>query len=329
MREYRISYAKWSEVVGANASLTTAHVWAGGEGTEASHTEVRIAAGNSEFVLLCTITGDDETDWTTEHKAASTECLLPQDAIATCIGTPHPTPWTSADLPATTIMNYPEACEDLRQTWLVDCDPQTIAIRDIWIGGDLVGPMGLCYLAGGAYEIWTSAERGSAIQFAVVDRDDVSGYFAYYGLVRSKLPNLTSIVGTFVAGETVVGGTSGARTTVLAVGADYLDVRFAVVDANGADTAFSAGETITGQTSGATAVLNDPPFDEGDVLYLRKPFLKDEWIYKEAGSPCLPVMIQPGGSKPVPVGYYFRVLVYNFSSTDDLTIKASLIMATR
>jgi hypothetical protein len=239
-------------------------------------------------------------------------------------------PKTAFGFPVWTLLNYPEEAEDIRATWLIDCPPETLFVRDIWIGGDLVGPENICFMAGGAYEIWTKADRGSVVQFLMVDRDNNSGVFPYIGFVTSKLPGLTSITGTFQVGEYVVGGTSGAKTKVLAVGASSLDVRFFVEDSSGNDHAFTAGETITGQTSGATAVLDGTtPFDEGDVLPLRKPFLKDEWIYHPEGSPIIPVLIQPGGSKPVPGGYYFRVVMYNANTTGDFTMKASLIMATK
>jgi hypothetical protein len=239
-------------------------------------------------------------------------------------------PKTSFGFPVWTLLDYPEEAEDIRVTWLIDCPPETLFVRDIWIGGDLVGPENICFVAGGAYEVWTKADRGSVVQFLMVDRDNVSGVFGYLDLVTSKLDGLTGITGTFQVGEYVKGGTSNAKTKVLAVGGSSLDVRFCVEDADdGTDSAFTNGETITGLTSGATATLGTPAFDEGDVLPLRKPFLKDEWIYHPVDSPIIPVLIQPGGSKPVPGGYYFRVVTYNANTTGDFTLKASLIMATK
>jgi hypothetical protein len=236
---------------------------------------------------------------------------------------------TAAGADVATVLNYPEDCQDLRKSWLVDAAPETLAIRDLWVGGDLVGAAGECWLAAGAYEVWSAAERGSYLEFAIVDRDDVTGAFVPYGLVRSKLAGLTDVVGTFQVGETVVGGTSGARTTVLAVDTDELEVRFAVFDEDGEDAEFSDGETITGETSEATATLDTPAFTEGDVLYLRKPFLMDEVIKQSGSDPSPPVLIQPGGARMVPGGLYFRVSVWNAAASGDLTIKASLIMGTR
>lgn len=323
MRELYLSWSQWKSAV-AGQDFPQCYVESPGF--------VDVLSGSKEWLLRVTLPvgGEDHTEWVASYKSAQTAESLVDDAIATVVADFRAQPITSSGIPATTVLVYPELAEDLRQTWLITAPPETLVIKDIWIGGDLVGPENICFMAGGAYEIWTKADMGSVIQFLMVDRDNVSGAFPFYGLQVSKLPSLTSMTGTFVVGEYVKGGTSNAKTKVLAVGGSSLDVRFWVQDDDGNDSAFTAGETITGLTSGATAVLDGTtPFDEGDVLPLRKPFLKDEWIYHPEGSPIFPVLIQPGGSKPVPGGYYFRVVQYNANTVGDFIMKASLIMATR
>ena len=58
------------------------------------------------------------------------------------------------------------------------------------------------------------------------------------------------ITGTFTKGETVTGGTSGAKGTVIDQAANNLSIRIRVVSGS-----FVNSETITGGTSGATGTL--------------------------------------------------------------------------
>lgn len=62
-----------------------------------------------------------------------------------------------------------------------------------------------------------------------------------------------SVVGAFVVGETITGGTSGATATVKSVAAAELGIH----DYTNAN--FTDGETVTGGTSGATAVVGVAP----------------------------------------------------------------------
>lgn len=72
-----------------------------------------------------------------------------------------------------------------------------------------------------------------------------------YGTVSTgRWMPTSSVVGTFVVGETVTGGTSGKTAVIIAISSegDYLlTAAFS--------GAFTTGETITGGTSGATAVI--------------------------------------------------------------------------
>lgn len=233
------------------------------------------------------------------------------------------TPRSLSGLPIHTKLDFPEVASDKMKSWQQTVSAQATDILDVWIGGSLVGPTGVCYLAGGEYRCRTDAAEGSELEFSVVDRDDVLGYFSTYGMSVGKLPNLTSISGTFQVGETVSGNTSSMETTVLAVGADYLEARHFIKDpSTGLYGVFTDGETITGGTSSATAVLDTPAFDDGDVLELSR-YVEDEWIegfdIRE---------IRPGGSKQLPQGLYFRIQAYNNHATDDLRVKTSLILAT-
>lgn len=232
-------------------------------------------------------------------------------------------PKTQFGYPAFTLLDFPEDASDLMKSWQVTAGPQAVEILDIGIMNDLVGATGVCYLAGGEYRCRTDAAEGSAVNFSVVDRDDVLGYFGAFGLTRSRLTNLTSMTGTFQAGEVIVGGTSGCRAKVLAVSGSTLYVSFWRWDSGDHPHTFSAGETVTGQTSSATAVLDSTtPFTEGDVLPI-KAYVKDEWI---EGYDVREV--RPGGSKQLPQGLYFRVTLYNAHASADLRIKVSLILAT-
>ena len=60
---------------------------------------------------------------------------------------------------------------------------------------------------------------------------------------------LSGITGTFVVGETITDGTSGATATVVSVSAHSLTINTIAVGA------FGATHTITGGTSGATATI--------------------------------------------------------------------------
>jgi len=70
------------------------------------------------------------------------------------------------------------------------------------------------------------------------------------GVTTGRYVDISSIVGTFVAGETVTGGTSTNTAVVNFVGKDYL----LLATPSGALT---DGETLTGGTSGATATLGN------------------------------------------------------------------------
>jgi len=228
-------------------------------------------------------------------------------------------PDTSFDIPAVSVLNTPDASTGLVKSWQLTVAANTTEYYDIEVADDLVGPTGRCFLVGGEYRCRTEAVEGSALHMAIVDRDDLLGLFTPYGMHRTKLEGLTSIVGTIHVGDHVVGSTSSKNSQVLAVGSDYCEISFS-------DGAFTDGESLVfygsdGVTpTGASAVLGT--WNEGDVLELQRN-VRDEWVegYDQR-------TIQPGGSKELPAGLYLRVIVFNASPTDAFRVKVSFVMAT-
>lgn len=220
-------------------------------------------------------------------------------------------PDTSVGLPSIMVLDIPDAAIVRLKSYQVIVPALTTLIKDIFIGDDFIGAQGKCYLSGGEYRVRATnghgAAAGSALHLAIVDRDNVTGYFPYFGLTRTKLAGLTDIVGTITAGEAVTGGTSGTNAEVLSVGVDSCDVTYH-------DGPFTDGESLT-FSGGATATLGD--WDEGDVIEIVRN-VKDEWIedYDHRD-------YSPGGSREIPAGMYLRIIAYNAHATDDLRVKVS------
>ena len=75
-------------------------------------------------------------------------------------------------------------------------------------------------------------------------------YYRPTSLTQSQVVlTLSSVIGTFVANETITGGTSGANTTISSV---VSSTTFNIVLPS---TDFTVGETVTGATSGATGTV--------------------------------------------------------------------------
>ena len=224
---------------------------------------------------------------------------------------------TQIGMQAIQVLNTPDIFSDLVKSWQITAAALTTEILDLFIGGDLVGATGKCYLAGGEYRCRTPAFEGSAFNFNIVDRNDVLGLFGTYGMSRTKLSGLTfnnGIIADVQIGDYAVGGTSTSTSKVLAKGADYLEVEFH-------EATFQDGENITFTRAGSPVATLDcdcTSWDEGDVIVIQES-LKDEWI---EGFDVREIL--PGGSKEVPEGLYFRVKVYNNHVTDNLRVKVSL-----
>jgi hypothetical protein len=224
---------------------------------------------------------------------------------------------TQIGMQALQVLNLPDLSSDYVRSWQVTAAAQVTEILDIYIGDDLTGATGKCYLAGGEYRCRTEAFEGSSLNFSMVDRNDTLGLFSTYGLSVTKLSGLTFNNGTIDdvdVGDIAIGGTSGARSGVLSKGADFVGIQFH-------EATFQDGENITFERAGSPVASLDcdcTAWDEGDFIVIQES-LKDEWIegldIRE---------IQPGGSKEVPEGLYFRVKVYNAHITDVLRVKVSL-----
>lgn len=224
---------------------------------------------------------------------------------------------TAIGIPAVSVLDLPDASSDLVKSWQITAEAQTTEILDIFIGDDLVGPQNKCYIAGGEYRCRTDAAEGSALNFEIVDRNDILGYFDFYGMSRTKLSGLTFNNGTIAdvqVGDVAVGGTSAARSLILAKGADFLEIQFH-------EALFQDGENITFERSGSPVASLEctlGSWDEGDVIVIQES-VKDEWI---EGYDVRDV--HPGGSKEVPEGLYFRIKFFNNHATEDARVKVSL-----
>lgn len=221
----------------------------------------------------------------------------------------------STGLPTAAQVEVPAGASPYRRSWDVAAAPESVAVLDIWVGGKLVGPLGICLLVGGHYSVRTNAAVGSAVHFALVDRDDVLGAFSPYGLQRARLSGLTGTTGTIAVGDTVTGGTSTRKARVLAVGADYVEVTYN-------EGQFTDGEALAFAPSGAASTLGT--WDEGDVFEIER-FVEDEHVEGyDSGDDG-----NTGGALPVPSGLYFRVIVYNAHTTDTMRLTVRLKVARR
>lgn len=221
-------------------------------------------------------------------------------------------PDTAVGLASVTVLDIPDEAVVRLKSWQVVVPSQTTLIKDIFIGDDFIGPTGRCFLAGGEYRVRATnghgAAAGSALHLAIVDRDNLTGYFGAFGLSRTKITGLSNITGTIAVGDTVEGVTSRTKATVLSVE----DTDCAVTYHDGP---FEDGEALTFTPSGATATLG--AWDEGDVIEIVRN-VKDEWIedYDHRD-------YHPGGSREIPTGFYLRIICYNAHASDDLRVKVS------
>ena len=102
-------------------------------------------------------------------------------------------------------------------------------------------------------------------------------------LIAVKILNLTTVVGTFIPDEDIVGGTSGALAKIIEpadLGSGNGKLSF-FQDTLTGFTNFTTSETITGQASGATGVLasitdREAKQQSGDLLYIeyRRPIMR-------------------------------------------------------
>lgn len=289
--------------------------------TALDHIDIGLsAADNLDVVCKDALSGGDQTilnGLVAAHTGAALATGPALDADGNLITTLKGGE-TQIGMQSVQVLNTPDISSDLIKSYQITAAAQVTEIMDIFIGGDLVGSQGLCYLAGGEYRCRTDVAEGSALNFQIVDRNDVLGLFSLYGMSRTKLSGLTNFAGGTIAnvnvGEYAHGDTSGAKSKVLGKGADYLEVEFH-------EATFQDGEDLTikladGTATGVTCTLGT--WDEGDVISVLDS-VKDEWV---EGYDVRDV--HPGGSKQVPEGMYFRVKFYNNHATDPARIKVSL-----
>lgn len=103
--------------------------------------------------------------------------------------------------------------------------------------------------------LWMNASSSSSNTSLFNWFSEKSKSFANYTENKFKRIGVVNFSGTFEAGETVTGATSGATATVYSSTANYLLVRDSIFGT------FSANETVTGSTSGATADLSSGVID--------------------------------------------------------------------
>lgn len=213
---------------------------------------------------------------------------------------------------AQAIVAVPAWASPLKKSWRMILAPSSMSIVDIYVGDALVGPRGVCLLIAGGYKFRTPAIDGTALHFALVDRDDLSGAFVPFGLQRTRLTGLSNVTGTINVGDVVAGVTSERHARVLAV------VDTATVDVTYHDGPFADGEALS-FTGGATATLG--AWVEGDVYEINR-FVRDEYVegMEEDRTEST------GGALPVPAGFYFRVIAYN-PDTDAHRVKVTLTVA--
>lgn len=82
--------------------------------------------------------------------------------------------------------------------------------------------------------------------------DDITGrqFSPSVGFYTPYICTTTTVVGTFTAGETITGGTSGATAQIKTIGIGGSVLEWSLYTGQ-----FQIGETVTGGTSGATAVI--------------------------------------------------------------------------
>ncbi len=231
-------------------------------------------------------------------------------------------PNAAAGLPVVSSQNVPPTAANLRTSWQVLAAPQTLAHTDVRVGDGLVGPTGICHLAGGEYRCRKPAEVGSSLHLELVDRDNTTGIFPLLGYTRTRLILTTVTGGAPQVGDFAVGQDTGARSEVLAIiDATTIEITFESGWDSGFQRHWKDGEAIVfeaadGTPTGVTATEVD--WEEGDFYPIQK-FVKDEWIEGMDVD-----QVRPGGSRVIPPGFYLRMSCWNNHNIDSLRVKISL-----
>ena len=93
-----------------------------------------------------------------------------------------------------------------------------------------------------------------ALQFYQTYHDDaIEKFFLKHKVTNSQLIFQAVATGNFVVGETVTGGTSGAKAVIKSIPSSST-LRYNVL--SDSNIPFQASETVTGDSSGATGVIS-------------------------------------------------------------------------
>lgn len=168
-----ISYNVWKQVVNAN-SFSVCYLTAGSNKSA--------WAGTALVVYETVVQGLDVTDFNTNYLPNATAALSRDDAIALIIGVnqakyhdqPHVDPIYKSVISSPTHGHFDEDAH-FKGFFLSASGIDTDTFLDHRIQAEI-------YVHGGWY--WTDGGVvGDYAEFSVVDKDDVLGYFAYFGLV--------------------------------------------------------------------------------------------------------------------------------------------------
>lgn len=229
-------------------------------------------------------------------------------------------PTTDVGLAAVQTRDLPIGCEPLVQSWKLETPPRTLGVLDVWIGGSLLGLSGKCYLKGGQYEFTREVAEDSAVHFGIVDRDDVLGVFAQYGLRRTRL--YVEDASGFQVGETISAG--DASTRVLGIGDGFLEIRHYICTEADLHTTIPGGALVTGALSGAQSPARvDNPVEEGDLIFPKGKIVKDNYIF---GMAFRNFSQEIDGSDEVPAGLYFHAMVWNEGTLNSAKAYISLTL---
>lgn len=91
--------------------------------------------------------------------------------------------------------------------------------------------------------------------------DSIEKFYMKHEVTNSTLTLTASVAGNFSVGETITGGTSGAKAVVKTATGTKITYN-ALVDSN---TAFAVGDVITGGTTSATGTIASNGISKGDI----------------------------------------------------------------
>ncbi len=89
--------------------------------------------------------------------------------------------------------------------------------------------------------------------------DSIEKFYLKHKVTNSTLTLTASVAGNFQVGETITGGTSGAKATIKTAAATKITYN----QLDDTNVAFAANETITGDTTSATATISS--ISKGDI----------------------------------------------------------------